>query len=308
MKNFPKYPHIEQLAKMTDILKYKCVVTEKIHGTNVRMMYDEESKLVLGSRENIIYKDGLESGSLYGFTTWCKENDMEFRLKKYPGYVFYGEYHGPGVQKGISYCKDKDLRIFDILTPEGHFVNWPTVQTMCAELCLKTVIEIASGMITVEYLQSIRDSLSRVAIENGINDPDNTAEGVVIKPSNPQKDRHDNWLMAKYKSDKWAERAKQAKPKDIDPDKMALNEQADAFAESVVTEGRVSTVIDHLTRNGNPELKMSRTGEFLREFVNDVMESEKEVYEKLDKSQKNVYNKAINQLASAAWKKHVEGI
>jgi Rnl2 family RNA ligase len=294
---------------MTDILKYKCVATEKIHGTNIRMMYDsDEGGLVLGSRENIIYKNGQDCGSLYGFSAWCKEHGIEEKLKKFRGYVFYGEFHGPGVQKGIKYCKeDKDLRIFDILTPDEEYLNWETVKQMCWEIDLKTVIEVASGMLTLEFLMSVRDSLSRVAIENGINDPENTGEGVVLKPVTPQKDRQGNWLMAKYKSEKWAERASQPKPHDVDPAKVALNNQADIFAASVVTEGRMATVIDHLTRNGNTELKMSRTGEFLREFVNDVMESEKEVYDKLDKSQRNTYNKAVNQLAAAAWKKHVEG-
>jgi Rnl2 family RNA ligase len=307
MEKFPKYPHIENLSRMGEILRYKCVVTEKIHGTNFRMMYDDKDGLILGSHENIIYKAGQEVGSLYGASAWCLEQGMTEKLKQFPNHVFYGEFHGQGVQKGIKYCDGKDLRIFNILDPNGEFVPWQTCLDICHKIGLKTVIEIASGFITADFLQSIRDSLSRTAIENGISDPDNTAEGVVIQPETPRKDKHGNWIMAKYKSDKWAERASQAKTKDIDPEKLEIQKEAMEFAASVVTPGRMANIIDHITRSGNTELKMSRTGEFLRELVNDIMESEKEVYDKLDKQQKNIYNKAINQIGSGFWKKQIEG-
>ena len=308
MEGFPKYPSIENLYKVTDILQYKCVMTEKIHGTNVRFMYNDENGLVLGSRENIIYKDSNRAGELYGFTEYALQN-LESKLKsslKYHKYVFYGEFFGSSIQKGVKYSETKDLRIFDIRNPEMNFLDWEVVTQICEELDLRYVPTIDIGIFDLSYLESVRDNVSVVGKLNGFEDANNTWEGIVLKPVHMQLDKHGEWLMAKYKSEKWAENAKAPKVKSVDPDKVELQNAAKLFAILVVTPGRIATVIDHITRTGDSALDMKRTPEFLRELVKDVSEEHAELFGKLDKPETNAYNKAVSSLGTVAWKREVE--
>ena len=78
------------------------------------------------------------------------------------------------------------------------------------------------------------------------------------------------------------------------------------FAEENVTFGRVQTIIDHITRNGNPELSMSRTGEFLRELVNDIVKEHDEFFKDMPAEGQNAYNRAMSTLGRPMWQKEVE--
>lgn len=311
MESFPKYPSIENLYKVTDILQYKCVMTEKIHGTNVRIMWSPKNGgLVLGSRENIIYKDGNRAGELYGFTEFMTNHpvleNFFHNSAEFDDYVFYGEFYGSSIQKGVKYADQKQLRIFDVRKPDGDFVDWEDVKSICAKVGFDVVPEIDIGIFDISYLESVRDNISVVGKQNGFEEANNTWEGIVLKPTRMQRDRHGEWMMAKYKSEKWAENAKAPKVKSVDPDKVELQNAAKLFAISVVTPGRIATVIDHITRTGNSELDMKRTPEFLRELVKDVSEEHAELFGKLDKNETNAYNKAVSSLGTAAWKKEVE--
>jgi hypothetical protein len=158
---------------------------------------------------------------------------------------------------------------------------------------------------SVADLNKVREIDSQTAIENGVTLTPNLHEGVVIKPLKMRKDRHGAWMRAKYKSDKFAEQTKGPKPKVINPEDMAIYDAAREFSDGVATYGRMLTIIEHITREGNTELKMNRTGEFLQEFVRDVMKEFPEVYEKLDKKQTGTYNKTISQAAGTLWKQYL---
>lgn len=306
---FPKYGSIENLAKKSDILDLKTlVVTEKIHGTNVRVMFDEEDGLVVGSRNNIIYKDGERpSTDGFGFVKWLHEDDRWEELKLFPEHIFYGEFHGPGIQKGVKYSEEKDFRVFDIRNASGGFVSWGEVESICKLVNFKTVPVIMMGKVTIDSLEKTMDFPSVVAVLNGLEpSPENTWEGVVVKPYQPERDHRGNWIRAKYKSNKWAERAKGAvKTKRLDPVQAATKQAAEAFAQEVVQVGRVHTIVDHITRDGDTELSMKRTGDFVRSFIKDVMKDCNDVYDHLDPSDINIYNKAVSSLAVQEWKKYL---
>jgi Rnl2 family RNA ligase len=309
MKSFPKYGDIENLNRYTQVLDCSVVVTEKLHGTNCRFMWSPENGgVVLGSRNHIIFKDGNSVHDGYKFGNFIANHPV---LKFFHGdggydnHVFYGEFHGSGIQKGIKYCDKKDFRVFDIRDPEGNFLDWEDVVSICKEVGFKHVPVVMTGRVTLDDLNQIIDDISRTAIENGIDVADNTGEGYVIKPLKMRRDKRGNWMRAKYKSNKWAERASAPKTRRPNPEKMKLQEQARELAEQVVTLGRVSTVADHITRDGNTELSMRRTGDFLRAFINDVIKENQEVYDKLDRNEQNVYNKVINGYAVELWKEYL---
>jgi len=113
-------------------------------------------------------------------------------------------------------------------------------------------------------------------------------------------------VRAKYKSNKWAENdAGATQTRRADPERAAVRERAVAFAPMVVTRGRVATIAEHITRDGNSELNMGRTPDFIRAMISDVMEEHNDIYEGLGKEQRNAYNKAISGLAVKMWKEYL---
>jgi Rnl2 family RNA ligase len=307
VKNFPKYGSIENLHRNGQVLEYAVVVTEKIHGSNMRVAYfPEHGGLTVGSRNNTIYRDGTKSSQDgYNMSDWTIKNvDLE-KLKQYSDYVFYGEFHGSNIQKGVKYCNNKDFRVFDIRNPDGDYIDWDDVVHICNEVGLKRVPVLLRGKVEILDLEKFLNIDSEVAIENEIDIENNIAEGVVIKPLKMKRDRRGNWLRAKYKSEKWAENVSAPKVRKVDPDKAITQAAAREFASCCVTDGRVKTVIDHITRDGNTELGMNRTSEFLHAFIHDIMDEHKEVYEKLDKDQIKIYNKVVGGQAVLLWKKCV---
>jgi len=206
----------------------------------------------------------------------------------------------------VSYLLGKDIAIFDIRDPDDNYMDWDDVVSICDEVGLETVPEIMRGIVTLEDLNKIIDQVTPTGAKNGFDDPDNIQEGFVIKTLKTQYDNRGNRMIAKYKSEKWAEKAKAPKPKLLDPEKLKLHEEARIFAESVTTLGKITTIIDHIVRDsGNEELSMKRTPEFLKEFVNDVMKDNEEVYNLLDKQQKNIYNKTVSSIAARKWKEYI---
>ncbi len=310
MEGFSKYGSVENLYRSNEVLEHTVVVTEKLHGTNVRFMWDDTNGgLILGSRNNIIYKDGVRTdGDGYNFAGFMVDSAPVKELAHRPyyyRYVFYGEFHGSSIQKGVKYADEKDLRVFDIRDPDDNFVDWELVAQICDHLGFKTVPVLLEGRVTLDDLNEIMNKNSKTAEENGIEAENNIAEGVVIKPLKMRKDHRDNWIRAKFKSEKWAENAKAPKVRKPDPELAALQPAAREFAEAVVTEGRVATIVDHITRDGDTELNVRRTGEFLRAFINDVKDEHAEVYALLDKKQQNQYNKVVNGQAQLLWQEYL---
>jgi len=309
MKEFPKYGETANLHRGQEVLEHTVVVTEKLHGTNTRFVYLEKHGLVVGSRNNTVYKDGMKSDNDgYNFSGWLLDRpEVVEAAKKYAGHVVYGELHGPGIQKGVTYSKEKDFRVFEVRDPEGNFMDWADTVRISEDLGLRTVPVLLEGRVTVDDLDQLMDKNSQTAIDNGLEAEDNIAEGVVIKPLKATRDHRGNWLRVKYKSEKWAENAKAPKTRRADPELAALQARAKEFAVSVTTVGRVATVVDHITRDGNVDLNLSRTGDFLRAFVKDVMKEHKEVYDGLEKKEVNIYNKVVNGQAVPLWKDYLMG-
>jgi len=310
--DFKKYSSIENIRKSSEVLLYDTIITEKIHGTNVRFYYGNGG-LYVGGRNTIIYNPqvGEVKNDGYGFYNFISNHpclEIFHETGEYDNYTFYGEFHGPGIQKGIKYSEEKDLRIFDIRHPDGNFLNWEQVEYICNKLNLKIVPVFHKGKISdIGVLNSFLNINSKCAIENGINLEDNIAEGIVIKPLIEMMDKRGDRIIVKYKSKKWAENADGVSkmPKELSKEEVEFQKQAREFASMVATEGRLHTIIEHITRDGNVEINMKRVPDFLREFVKDVMEEYEEIYSKLDKKEKNIYNKIISSQAVNLFKKYV---
>lgn len=83
----------EQLSG-TSTVAYKAKV--KLHGTNAAVQVQEDGTIVAQSRTNIITPENDNAG----FARWVMSNKETWQ--KSPGWIFYGEWCGPGIQKGVA--------------------------------------------------------------------------------------------------------------------------------------------------------------------------------------------------------------
>jgi hypothetical protein len=87
-------------------LKRGCVITEKIDGTNGIVHVSDDGIVTAGSRNRWLT---LESDN-YGFCRWVAEHTDDLKLLG-TGY-HYGEWWGPGVQRGYG-LKEKKFSLFN---------------------------------------------------------------------------------------------------------------------------------------------------------------------------------------------------
>jgi len=96
------------------------VVTEKIHGSNARFLFDGK-KMFAGSRKlwksvksNCVWRSALKQNPW--IEDWCR---------KFPGYTLYGEVFPTQGDKWSYGCTESGqvgFRAFDVLDPDGNYV------------------------------------------------------------------------------------------------------------------------------------------------------------------------------------------
>jgi len=98
------FPHIEQIRHTVKYMEKFSIRelsfrgTTKVHGTNARILVDEEGDRRYGSKSQII-----DNGH-YGFFEWASTKTKIVANVPAP-YVVYGEWAGKGIQSGVSYPK-----------------------------------------------------------------------------------------------------------------------------------------------------------------------------------------------------------
>jgi hypothetical protein len=256
---FPKYPHILDLTKRPDIFAVKEVVcTEKLHGSNFRLFFPLGIKAIkeirYGSHETEYGVD--ETFTLNKAVLWF-QNRIELLTKMvevinsygFSNVTIFGEAYGPGIKaKGIQYSNGQEMlfRAFGIMVEE-NFLTYDLFVEVADKMGLPRVHEVWRGSPTQENLDALLEKPSTEGLLNGI---DNIAEGIVIQTNPLFRDVFGEWVIAKHKSKKFAEKAMAPivkGPREITP--------ADIFASTFVTNGRLSNVLGHIIDRGTgPEL------------------------------------------------------
>lgn len=105
--NFESFNKIARLSR-------KCVVTEKIDGTNGQIAISEDGGLYVGSRNQWIYTpDGGYTADPFGFARWALDHREELVVKLGVG-RHYGEWWGSGIQRGYGLAKgEKRFSLFN---------------------------------------------------------------------------------------------------------------------------------------------------------------------------------------------------
>lgn len=286
MNNFGKIPN---LYKCIDVLMFREVYAmEKIHGTsaNVRLKQGE-----------LLFFSGGEKHDRF-----VSLFDQEALLKKLleifgdqTDVTIYGEAYG-GKQQGMSATYGKELKFvaFEVRVDD----NWlavPQAHDVVDKLGLEFVYY-EKGPATLEWLNSQRDADSAQAKRNGIEEP-RKREGVVIRPLVELTKNNGSRVIAKHKRDEFKETKT---PREVDPEKLKVLEEAKAIADEWVVAERLRHVLQKLETDGQ-EIGMERTKDVIKAMIEDIkIEGEGEIVWSKEAS------KAIGKRTAILFKKHVQ--
>lgn len=253
---FPKYPAILLVERRPEIFAVKeCVATEKLHGSTFRVHFP----LGMESLKDVRYgshdtEDTEPAFPLGNMKTWFEARPdlltaMWEVIKSY-GFsdaTVFGEAYGPGVKaKGVKYSNGQEIlfRAFDIMVGT-NFVTYDLFCELADKMGLKRVHEVWRGEPTLANFDALLERPSTEGKLNGIDDPGNLAEGVVIRSNPLFRDVFGEWLIIKHKTKKFSEVAHapvEKKPREASP--------ADLFVMTYVTSGRVRNAIGRLNDRG----------------------------------------------------------
>jgi hypothetical protein len=253
----PKYPSIVLLDKRQDLFAVKEVVaTEKLHGSTFRIYFP----LGMASLDDVQFgshdmdlrehsKDNkfplMNAVKLFRETKRDLLGAMWEVIKSY-GFsdtCVFGEAYGPGVHaKGVRYSEGQEIlfRSFDMMVA-NNFITYDLFTEIADKMGLPRVHEVWRGAPTQEAFDALLEKPSVEGLKNGITNPANVAEGVVIRSNPLFRDVFGTWLIAKHKAKKFAEKAHAPSEK-----KDPTVTPAQVFAETYVTEGRIRNVSGHM--------------------------------------------------------------
>jgi hypothetical protein len=100
LPTFEEFPSIARLSR-------RCVVSEKIDGTNAQVCVLDDGRVLAGSRSRWITPDDDN----YGFAQWVVEHEEELRAGLGIG-QHYGEWWGAGIQRRYG-MKEKRFSLFN---------------------------------------------------------------------------------------------------------------------------------------------------------------------------------------------------
>ena len=236
------YLHIPQLYKAQQILLLKeCFAMEKIHGSSAHVKFSNgKLDFFAGGEKHENFVAIFNQEDLNNRFVTLGQNDI----------IVFGEVYGGKCQKMSKTYGDKlafvgfDVKISDI------WLNVLNAKDVCDKLGLDFVY-FKRIPAEVSVIDAERDAPSEQAFKNGcaIREDQSTwkiREGVVLRPLEELRDNRGDRVISKHKRPEFSERAT---PQNVDPEKKAIMDNAEAIALEWVTDHRLEHVLDHL---GNP--------------------------------------------------------
>jgi RNA ligase-like protein len=166
-------------------------VTEKIDGTNVRVMLSETGEVTFNGRtDNAQMPGDLVQLLVRTFTPDAMKAAMW--LDGPVSAVLYGEGYGGSIQKGSAYRKDKGFILFDVLVGNKWWLDQAAVNDVAAKLGIEVVPYLGRWTLDqiVAHVQSPFPSKIGTAM----------AEGIVARPIEPLFDRKGARVIIKLKT------------------------------------------------------------------------------------------------------------
>lgn len=200
---FPKYTDIENMRSYPGVLRQgeRVVATEKIHGTNVRVGFVREDRIVIkmaGSRTLRRKEPMSYAGNIYWFP-WSIDSvrDLMIELSSkadVQSVVLYGEVFGSKIQAYDYGVKGAlGFRAFDLMI-NGSYVDATSFYTWCTSFGIETAPIIYIGEFDLSSIAEISNGGSFVGGDHG-------REGVVVRPMNERFDPAVGRVILKYVGD-----------------------------------------------------------------------------------------------------------
>ena len=192
-----KYPKIETLFKRDEKFKItneirlpefenikRWLITEKIDGTNIRIIYTEDKLLIRGRTDKASIPTFLLEALQSIFTIEKVKAILDNPIEK--GLCLYGEGYGAKIQKGGgNYNKGNSFRLFDVWI-DGWWLEWDSIEEIAKKLEIKIVPVInkrCNGNMETDLETAIKlvknEHLSDVAMQEGTYG--HIAEGIVAR-------------------------------------------------------------------------------------------------------------------------------
>lgn len=142
-----KYKNIVGLNEPFNSLKNLVWVgTEKVDGTNIRIIWDGYKIEIKGRTDNAQFQGELYDTLSQMFLT--KEMEYVFeQIFENKEVVIYGEGYGPKIQAGGGLYSDKPKFIVFDINIDGHYLKRANVLDICEKLNLDVVPDIFLGTI-----------------------------------------------------------------------------------------------------------------------------------------------------------------
>lgn len=175
-------------------------VTEKIDGTNVRVMMSEAGDVTFNGRtDNARMSADLLQYLIKTFTASKMIAAFTQDAQPLPSVVLYGEGYGAGIQKGGHYRRDKAFRLFDVLVAGKWWLDWTNTCNVAQKLDIQTVPYLGRWSLP-EIVNAVRSGVvSRTASEDsGVGNA--MAEGIVARTIEPLFDKRGKRLIIKLKT------------------------------------------------------------------------------------------------------------
>lgn len=273
---FKKYLSIENsyrsnfiekwVSAFPELLLEKFIATEKIHGSNFSIMITKDS-IEYGKRTSKLEIDE----SFFDWQNTVLKYKAEFELvqsyiKKHDidSVRFFGELFGNGVQKGVYYSDEKEIRLFDgyindVLLPQSEFIE------------LLDIIGILHMFVPIIGIyEDLKTALEvDTKFDSKLTDrKDNICEGVVIKPYDKVYEfNNGGFFYLKKKNAEFSEKQKAKKVVTNFEPSENYQEELNAFV-SYLTENRLNNVF---SKNGRIE-EPKQIGEYIGLMLKDAKE------------------------------------
>jgi len=286
------YAHIPNLYKAREILLFKEVFAlEKIHGTSAHIAWTARPTFAAGGVVRF-FAGGIDHARFVAlFDTDALA--AKFREIGQDDVTVYGEAYGGKCQgMGKTYGPDLRFVVFDVKI-DASWLAVPQAEDIAEHLGLEFV-EYCKVSTDIASLDAARDADSVQALRNGMG-AGHLREGIVLRPLVEVRMNNGERIIAKHKSDAFAERLHQPK---IGKEPTEQMTEARAIADEWVTPMRLTHVLDKMP----PETGIEQTGDVIRAMLEDVLrEAAGEIEDTKD------VRKAVGQAAARMFKARLQG-
>jgi RNA ligase len=135
------------------------IITEKIDGTNAQIYITDDGGIIKAGSKNRWLEPGKADN--FGFAAWVEAHKEELLAGLGPG-RHYGEWWGPGIQRGYGH-KEKRFSLFNVHRWQANRAAFLLEKQQYAPECCHVVPVLYDGPFTTNAVET---SLERLA-ENG---------------------------------------------------------------------------------------------------------------------------------------------